>query len=693
MKHLLIVLTILFFTSCKDTTNSISIYLDSGLEESLNYGLDRLKNQLEEKGKTVFLTEEPQYAQLLVHLMDSDSKDDGFTLEKSGRTISLHARSSRGLLYGILDIAEQLKKGKSWNGIEEKDVKAHYSFRAIKFNLPWFSYREGENLSLHYDTCKDLTFWESFLDMMVENKFNVLSLWNLHPYMYMVQSEKFPEAVSFSDQEMAEWEKFWKSIFHMAKERGIDPFIFNWNIFVSEEFSKAYNVADYSRDSGFFGDGETNENIEEYTREMVAKTIDTYEDIAGIGITLGERMGGMDSEMRRDWIDRTMIKGIKQANRKVKLFYRAPLSAGTTSHGTVSKATEVITREAIENIGLEDEVLLGFKFNWSHGHSSPKLSIVHGGILTETYWKPKPKNYKGVYTIRNEDFFALRWAQPEFIRSFIRHNSQNYITGVIIGSETYIPAKDYITKEEFRSWNYAFEKQWLFYKVWGNLLYNGNTPNSYFAEALAEKYGIDNTTELMEAWELASQNANSFASFYRGEWDGTLYTEGMTREEGQFITVDKLISHPVLDSTYVNISDFVEGLFTEDQLTPLQFADTMEQKSLTASEIAQSIITANPENELLKIETNDIIAWAHLGLYIADKVRGGAALQKYRKHGDIDDQHAAIGHLESALQHWKSYVETMELYNEQMIPHQFDSEFSFRKHIKDATFDIEIAKK
>ncbi|MEM7380296.1 MAG: shikimate kinase, partial [Bacteroidota bacterium] len=359
MKRILIAIIVVLFTSCSDRANNITVYLDNDLKETLNYSLVRLKDRLREKGKTVTFLEEPDNARFVVRLKELNSDDDdGFSLEKSEKKYTLSAKSSRGLLYGILDVAEQLKKGKSWEEIDSKEIEAHYSFRAIKFNLPWFSYRSGENLSLHYDTCKDLKFWETFLDMMVENKFNVLSLWNLHPYMYMVRSEKFPEAAPFTDQEMAEWESFWKSIFKMAKERGIEPYIFNWNIFVSEEFSKAYKVAGYSKDSGFFGEGETNQIIEDYTREMVSKTIDTYEDISGIGITLGERMGGMTSEMRRDWIDRTMIEGIRQAQRKVRLFYRAPLSAGLTSHGTVSKATEVITREAIENIGLEEDVLL-----------------------------------------------------------------------------------------------------------------------------------------------------------------------------------------------------------------------------------------------------------------------------------------------------------------------------------------------
>ena len=679
---------------CKNDSNSILVCVDDNLLEVLAYSFEKLESELEKKNIKITRVQNPSDVQLQLKIIETSSKEknDGFVLKRTKDGLLLSSESNRGLLYGILDIEEQLRKGASWEALETKQIEAHYPFRAIKFNLPWFPYRGGENLSLHYDTCKDVKFWESFLDMMVENKFNVLSLWNLHPFMYMVQSEKFPQASPFTTEEMAEWKSFWKTIFSMAKARGIEPYIFNWNIFVSEEFSKAYNVAGYSKEGGYWGDGETNESIEAYTREMVTKTINEYEDIAGIGITLGERMGGMTSEMRKDWIDRTLIRGIKDADRKVKLFYRAPLSAGLTSHGTVSKATEVITREAIENIGMEDDVLLGFKFNWSHGHSSPKLSIVHGGILTDTYWNPKPKNYKGAYTLRNEDFFALRWAQPDFIRAYMEQNSQDHISGAIIGSETYIPAKDYITKEEYRSWDYAFEKQWLFYKTWGNLLYHQGTSDVYFNEALTEKYDIEEAPKLVDAWKMASQNANSFASFYRGEWDGTLYTEGMTREGGRFITVEKMITHPVLDSSYVNIADFVSGDFTKDKITPLQLADEMEQRSTAAEQIAMMVIESHPNNTLLEIETEDIIAWGHFGQYVADKIRGGVALQRYREEGNIDHKKEAIGHLENALLHWKDYVAEMEKYNVAVMPHQFDNEFSFRKHIEDAEMDITIAR-
>src|SRR6185436_12369086 len=100
--------------------------------------------------------------------------------------------------------------------------KPHYPFRAIKFDLPWDTYRHSFALDQHYATCRDVRFWEAFLDMMVENRFNALSLWNLHPYPFMIRPRNFPEATPFTDEQQKEWRDLFQSIFKMANDRAID---------------------------------------------------------------------------------------------------------------------------------------------------------------------------------------------------------------------------------------------------------------------------------------------------------------------------------------------------------------------------------------------------------------------------------------------------------------------------------------
>lgn len=698
IKRIIYLLCLILSFGCQEKSNDIKIYADQDVLQELNYAIAKLEGQLDISGGQVKTTENKDEANLSLELVpqaDMDSeKNDGFQLAKTEKGYQLSSECTRGLLYGLLDIVEQMSNGTDLENIQAKSIRAHHDFRAIKFNLPWYSYRSGEHLAMHVETCKDLKYWESFLDMMVENKFNALSLWNMHPYMYMVKAPSYADVSPFSDEEMKEWETFWKSLFGMAKVRGIQTFVVNWNIFLPEAFAEKYGTGDYMSEEGdnHYGEGATNEDIEAYMREVVTETINTYENLTGIGITLGERMGGMTSKERSEWMDRTMITGLKAANRKARLLYRAPLSAGSTNNGSVSVSAEKLTRETVENMCLEKDVWISFKFNWSHAHSSPKLSIVHGGMLTDTYWQPYSEKYKGLWTMRNEDFFVMRWGDPDFIREFLDLNSQKYVGGCIIGSETYIPAKDFITKTEHRTWDYAFQRQWLFYNVWGNLLYDRNTSDVFFADALAKKFGLDDGNDLLDAWKLASKNPNRLASFFGSTWDATIYSEGFKTNGGKFIDIDKFISRNVLDSSYVNIKDFVDGNYdSKKQITPLQLAEETEQESITIFEILKNIRSNNPSKEL-EIELTDIEFWANYGLYFSSKIRAGLALQGFREGKHLNEQKSAIDNLIKAKAYWHSMVELVERYNVETMPSQFDKEFSWRKHIVDTEKDIEIAK-
>ena len=307
---------------CEASTLSVSAPKPS---PEIQYALGRLETTLSAQGISLRSSSESD-ADLSLHIEQDPGEEagDGYSLRRQGRSYAIHARSNRGAMYGILDIDSQLRQGRTLETLQEKAIKAHYPFRAIKFNLPWYSYREGEHLALHTETCRDLAFWKAFLDMMVDNKFNVLSLWNMHPYMYMVRPTNFPKASPFTEEEMAEWQAFWHGLFKMAKQRGIDTYVVNWNIFVSPEFNLHYGGKDQSEKQRFLGDADTSSVIEQYTREIVTQTLNEYPNLTGIGLTLGERMGNMTSEERRDWIDRTLIAGLKAADRKTRLVYRAP---------------------------------------------------------------------------------------------------------------------------------------------------------------------------------------------------------------------------------------------------------------------------------------------------------------------------------------------------------------------------------
>ncbi len=215
----------------------------------IRFGVGYLEKALQKSGqsvKTMLLVSDAKGAAITIRIVPSRTelsiREEGYRLSYQHTNLLVTATDSVGTMYGVMDAAEQIGMGKTWRTLTTKIANPHLTVRALKVNLPWSSYRSGPAMELHTDVCRDLNYWQRFLDQMAGNRFNVLSLWNVHPFSYMVKPTNFPAANSFSAQEMADWKRFWTALFRMAKERGIAPYIVNWNIAVSPDFAKHYGV-------------------------------------------------------------------------------------------------------------------------------------------------------------------------------------------------------------------------------------------------------------------------------------------------------------------------------------------------------------------------------------------------------------------------------------------------------------------
>jgi hypothetical protein len=679
-----------------------------------NYAVDMLRKVLSSKQYQLNNTK----AGITIALSVSSelATPEAYTITAGARRITITGGDERGVIYGCLSLAEEVRNGKRLEKVQSRSEKPHFPFRAIKFDLPWDTYRHSDALDLHYETCKDLAYWKAFLDMMVENRLNALSLWNLHPYTFMIKPKNFPEASPFTDSQLKEWQDLFHGIFRMAKERAIDIYIIPFNIFVSAEFSKAHHVNMDNLQHDFFVKGDTSELVKRYTRECVTQMLQEYPEVTGMGLTLGEGMAGMSPQEREDWMDQTIIEGMRLAGRKLKLIHRIPFSSTTGSLGVTSIETEKLTRKEIDKQGqlsfLQPPILADLKYNWSHGHSTTRLVKVHGGKLYDTYFKPEPNNYKINWTVRNEDFFCLRWGVPAFIRDHIATNNQSYVGGYMIGSETYIPAKDYFTKPGIVvGWHYAFERQWLFYKLWGRLLYNPQTPDAIFQAEFLHRYAKEGQN-LLQAFSLAGKTPLRLGSLFDFTMDLTLYEEGFMALDDkvkrvEYISVDRLIHQPVTDPNYVSVAEYVNAInegrsFTSGKITPPLLINMLERDCNEALALVRNINTSG--NNDLMFEVADVRTWAYLGLHFAEKLKGALALQTFRTKGGEVNKINAIQHLQKALTYWDEVVNiTSPIYNDMPLVHYSEQNgvrseenkhltFHWKKVQPDVAKDIETAK-
>ena len=682
-------------------SQGVSLLYDTSLPQAV-YAANRLERSLLDRG---YLLKEEQVHYMISLAVDARNLgSEEYSILPDGNKITVTGGDESGLIYGSLSMVEDLRNGIPLQKIKARSESPNLPFRALKFNLPWDPYRPGYAKELHRETCRDVRFWEEFLDMMAENRFNVLTLWNLHPFTFMIKPKNFPEASPWNDKEMKEWQDLYRNIFRMAKERGIETYILSWNIYVSPEFAKAHNVAMDNLHHYSHSQGDTSEIIKRYTRESVTQVLEEYPDLSGIGFYQGESMHGLTYQQTQDWLKETILEGIRLADRKTKLIYRAAPSANVEA--------EQITRKAIEALDfLEGPIWTEIKFNWSHAHSSPKLIKAQGGKLSDTYFKPEPKNYKIVWMARNEDFFCLRWGVPSFVREHIATNTHSYVGGYFTGSEGYIPAKDYFTKIDTPvDWKYAFQRQWLFYKLWGRLLYNPATPDDVFKAEFIRRYGKESGA-LLDAYAHAGTVPLRLACSFGFTWDLTLYSEGfmtLNNKRLEYISVDRQINTSPVDPDYVSVIDYVKtlssgGLFESNKITPPILARMLEKDCQKALSLVKNMKTDN--NTSFMYEVADVKAWANMGLYFAEKLRGAVALQTYRLEGGEDNKQNAVKHLENALRFWDVVIDiTRPIYNDMPLvysePNIIDNEdtrsrkdrFHWEKLRPEVAKDVEIAR-
>jgi hypothetical protein len=182
-----------------------------------------------------------------------------------------------------------------------------------------------------------------------------------------------------------------------------------------------------------------------------------------------------------------------------------------------------------------------------------------------------------------------------------------------------------------------------------------------------------------------------------------LYAEGFLALQGEitkYIGVDALIAQPTLDPRYVPVREFVKGGDFASRLTPLDTAARLEENSHKVLQLVEGIDTSRKAS--LMYEVADVKTWAHLGLHLAEKLRGAVALQTYRVKGGAQNQKDAVEHLTKALGHWDEVIRiTRPLYQDMPLTHYNhnvfvanpDNLFHWARIRDEVAADVEAARK
>lgn len=590
------------------------------------------------------------------------------------KNVYILAGDQTGAMYGGLDVAEAIRI-QTIDLLTPSDHKPYLERRGIKFNIPLDlrtpSYTDPSDAAQqNIPDVWEKSFWESYLNEMAQNRFNVLSLWSLHPFPSLVKVPEFPEVAlndvwrtkeKFDDgyshnginyvrphllknvevvKKITIDEKidFWKTVMQMAHDRGIEVYWFTWNIFTNGAEGK-HGITNR----------QDNDTTIRYFRAAVREMVQTYPLLAGMGITAGEAMNGkLTGEYANEkWLWRTYGEGIRDAlkqepNRKVRLIHRF--------HQTSLSEIKDAFRE------YPGPLDLSLKYAIAHMYSITNPPFVYAAMPLLS------QQTKSWLTIRNDDIYSFRWANNDFARQFIKDIPEpEKIAGYYMGPDGYNWGRDYLTKGSQHE--LVMQKQWYSFMLWGRLSYDPNLPDQVFFKTLQTRFPALAVQKLYKPWSAASMIFPWITRYVWGDIDLKWFPEANISHpthKGFFTVADYIEREPMPGSNIRNIYLWAKNQHegkADSLQSPLAVADTLARLSAEALSGLKAL-PARKTGSFTQLDQTlgDIEAFAHIGHYYAAKMKAACSLAQFDQFSNEADRNKAVVYLEEARNHWAQYA-------------------------------------
>jgi hypothetical protein len=636
------------------------------------------------------------------------------------RQLHVTGADAAGAMYGGLELAEQIRVN-GLDGVVDMDRTPYMPVRGTKFNIPLDlrtpSYSDmSDSAQRNIGTVWDFEFWRAYLDQLARDRYNMVSVWNLHPFPSMVRVPEYPDValddvwrttVDFDEDystratdiatpamlarhtvvrhlTIAQKIDFWRRVMAYAKDRNIAFYVFTWNIYTYGVDGKYRITSDLD-----------NPKTADYFRASVRAMFDTYPLLAGIGLTVGENMGepgpavdgGADAFRRKeDWVFATYGQGVldaarAQPQRRFRLIHR--------QHETRAQdiAATFAPLRAQPNIDFE----FSFKYAQAHALSSTTQTF-HRDYLQQlgdirTFW-----------TIRNDDALLLRWAAPDFVRDFLGNIPRAPSQGFYVGSDMWVWGRTFVGTPRLES-----DKHWLHFLLWGRLGFDPTLDDARIAALVAQRFGGVDGAKMLAAWQDASMIYPLVTGFHWANFDFQWYIEacrsrpGPAKTASGFHSVETFIGQPVHPGTdNVAIPAYIEAMTrgtVPAGTTPFAVADRIDARADAVTKALPGLARSGKDPGALELaETRaDLESMALLGRYYAAKIRGATELAWFRATGAAPHRARAVGHLDSAARYAHDYAARMSARYAVRIWTNRVGTVDFAEFEREAAHDVEIA--
>ena len=579
---------------------------------------------------------------------------EGYSITKDKKGFVVSGNDATGIIYGSVELADRIRQKGSLD-IEPVQETPGMVMRGTCIGLQKTVYLPGhavyeypytpENFPWFYDKKE----WVKYLDMMVENKYNSLYLWNGHPFASLVKLKDYPFALEVDEETFKKNEEIFSFLTREADKRGIWVIQMFYNIILSKPFADHYGLKTQDRHRPI------TPLISDYTRKSIAAFIEKYPNV-GLLVCLGEAMATIDDDVT--WMKETIIPGIKD---------------GLTASGRTDIPPVVLRSHDTDGpLVLKESLPLYPNIYTMSKYTGESLTTYEpGGPWGETHRQlaeAAPVHIDNVHILANLE--PWRWSSPAFIEKTVQamhrvHNSK--------GLHLYPQAS-------YWDWPYTADKlphgerlkqldrDWMWYKAWGRYAWNDQRgeDSEYWLKTLMDYYGIKDryTGQLVfdaynESGEIAPKLLRRF-----GITEGNRQTLLLGMTMGQLVNPYKYTIYPGFYESCgpqgEKLIEYVEKEFKGENHQGELPLDIVNQCVEHGNNAARNVIFAvqnveKHQEEFLRF-ANDMFCYWKFAESFRAKVLAAQQVLNYKWTKDLKYLDNAVPLLEQSVALWHELV-------------------------------------
>ncbi|ULL17147.1 hypothetical protein DVH26_23520 [Paenibacillus sp. H1-7] len=587
--------------------------------------------QLEERDVLLYHTEEPE--------------KEGFYLASCpGSLVTVSGGNDSGVLYGCQELARRIRKAGKLEedlaygdapsfalrgpaiGLQKTTVeppRQTYEYPITPERFPWFY---------------DRALWVDFLNMLLEQRCNIIYLWSGHPFSSLLKLDDYPEALEVTEEEYRLNVETFRWLTEEADRRGIWLVLKFYNIHIPLPFAEKHGLKLHQP--------KPLPVTSDYYKKSIAAFVRTFPNV-GLMVCLGEALQGHIYGV--EWFNETILAGLLEGLKDLDVKEKPPI---------ILRSHAIEPQKVIEAaLPLYPNLYTEAKYNGESLTTYTPRGKWQG--IHERLGSLQTIHIVNVHILANLEPF--RYGAPSFIQKCMQaakyrlKSNGLHLYPLFFWDWPYSPDAPEAGQPRLRQ----IDRDWVWFAAWFRYAWNPDrdpeAERHYWAGTLGERYGgMEAGAAVLQAYEAAGECAPKLLRRF-GITEGNRQTMSLGMTMSQLTNPERHMPWPDLWESQSPQGERLEDYIGKElngephvgETPPDIIADAERHAAdaLRAIEAARGLVTRN-EKEFERLYS-DIRAIGLMVAVYADKVRAAMLVLTY-KHTVKGDYFQRVDLLEQA---------------------------------------------